>query len=115
MASSVASLVEEDEVGVEDVEEGEKERLSAVLEAGLMMNQRRLFLSRSGFVGLAPWTAANGDIVCVLLGCRSPVVLRREKGHYVLIGEVYIDEYMNGEAMVGLRDGESVLEMFEIH
>jgi len=115
MASSVASLVEEDEVGVEDVEEGEKERLSAVLEAGLMMNQRRLFLSRSGFVGLAPWTAANGDIVCVLLGCRSPVVLRREKGHYVLIGEVYIDEYMNGEAMVGLRDGESVLETFEIH
>ncbi len=80
-----------------------------------MMNRRRMFLSRSGLVGLAPWNAVEGDIICVLLGCRSPVVLRREKGHYVLIGETYVDEFMDGSAMVGLREGEFYLETFEIH
>jgi Heterokaryon incompatibility protein (HET) len=115
MGSSVASLVDDEEVGVEDVEEGEKERLSAALEAGLMMNQRRLFFSRDGFVGLGPWNTTKGDIICVLLGCRSPVVLRKENEHYVLIGEAYIEGFMNGEAMDALRDGEFVLETFEIH
>jgi len=114
MASSMASLLEEEEEMVGGDEE-EKTRLSAVLEAGLMMNRRRLFLSNSDLVGLAPWNSAEGDIVCVLLGCRFPVVLRRQEDHYVLIGEAYIDEYMNGEGMVGLRDGEFGLETFEIH
>jgi hypothetical protein len=41
--------------------------------------------------------------------------LRRQKDRYVLVGEVYVDEYMNGEAMVGLKDGEFELETFEIH
>jgi hypothetical protein len=116
MANSVASLVEEEEdslaVGENDEE---KERLSAVLEAGSMMNRRRLFLSTSGFIGLAPWDAKEGDFVCVLLGCRFPVVLRREERNYVLIGEAYIDGFMNGGAMEGLRDGEFVLKTFEIH
>jgi hypothetical protein len=115
MASSIASLVDEEEDMVSGQDEGEKERLSAVLEAGLMMNRRRLFLSRSDLVGLAHWNAAEGDLVCVLLGCRYPVVLRKERGHYVLIGEAYIDEYMNGEAMKGLKNGQFAFETFEIH
>jgi hypothetical protein len=114
MASSVTSLLEEEEELIGSDEE-EKTQLSAVLEAGLMMNRRRLFLSHSDLVGLAPWNAAEGDIVCVLLGCRFPVILRREGEHYVLIGEVFLDGFMNGEAVVGLRGGEFVLETFEIH
>jgi hypothetical protein len=113
MASSVTSLLEEEEEMLGSDEE--KTRLSAVLEAGLTMNRRRFFLSSSGLVGLAPWNAADGDVVCVLLGCRSPVVLRRQEDHYILIGEAYLDEYMNGEAIIGLRDGEFMLGTFEIH
>lgn len=117
MASSVTSLMDEEE-GIIDVEDGngdgEKEKLSAALEAGLMMNRRRMFISGSGLVGLAPWNAGEGDVVCALLGCRSPVVLRRDGKGWVLIGEVFVEGFMDGEAMVGLREGEFVLETFEI-
>jgi hypothetical protein len=116
MASSVTSLLDEEE-GIIDVEDGdeEKEKMSAALEAGLMMNQRRMFISSSGLVGLAPWNAAEGDVVCVLLGCKLPVVLRRNGQGWVLIGEAFVEAFMDGEAMVGLRGGEFVLETFEIH
>ena len=80
-----------------------------------MMNRRRFFLSEAGLIGAAPWNAKEGDVICVLLGCSSPVILRREDGHYVLIGEAYIDDFMNGDAIMGLENGELVLETFEIH
>lgn len=115
MASSVVSLLEEEEEGLVGEDEEEKERLSAVPEAGLMMNRRRFFLSKAGFVGAAPWNAKEGDVVCVLLGCSYPVILRSEDDHYVLIGEAYIDDFMNGNAIDGLESGELVLEIFEIH
>jgi hypothetical protein len=115
MASSVVSLLEEEEEGLVGEDEVEKERLSAVLEAGLMMNRRRFFLSKAGFVGAAPWNSKEGDVVCVLLGCSYPVILRREDDHYVLIGEAYIDDFMNGNAIDGLENGEFVLGTFEIH
>jgi hypothetical protein len=72
MASSVTSLLEEEEEMVGGDEE-EKTRLSAVLEAGLMMNRRRFSLRNSDLVGLVPWNAAEGDVIGVLMGCRSPV------------------------------------------
>ena len=117
MASSTGSLMEQDEDEIAAVyeEEEEKTRLSAVLEAGLMMNRRRLFISESGKVGLAPWNAAEGDLVCVLLGCRSPVVLRREQGYYVLVGEAYVEELMQGDAVEGLKSENYLLESFELH
>jgi hypothetical protein len=114
MANSVTSLLEEEEELIAG-DDDEKKQLSAVLEAGLMMNRRRLFLSNSDLVGLAPWNSVDGDLVCVLLGCRFPVVLRREEDHYVLVGEAFIDGFMDGEAIVGLREEEFGLESFEIH
>ncbi|KAE8443174.1 hypothetical protein EG329_002272 [Mollisiaceae sp. DMI_Dod_QoI] len=113
IGSSVGSLIEEEEPFNE--EDGEKTKLSTMLNASLTMNRRRLFLSKEGLVGLAPWDAVEGDVVCVLLGCRFPVVLRPVDGHYVLVGETYVDGFMNGEAMVGLQEGRYGLETFKIH
>jgi len=116
MGSSVFSLTEE-EMDVEGQGEGEEEekvQFQAILEAGQTMNKRRLFLSEGGLVGLAPRNAEEGDIVCVLLGCRFPVVLRRGV-LTTLVGEAYVDEYMNGEAIAGLKEGRFALESFEIH
>lgn len=94
--------------------EGEKAQVATVLTASLTMNRRTLFISDS-ITGLAPWDSEPGDLVCVLPGCRFPVVLRKQKRHYILVGEAYVDGYMNGEAMDGLRDEEFRLETFEIH
>ena len=93
----------------------EKAQMAAILSAALTMNRRRLFISEMGNVGLAPWNAEEGDVVCVLLGCRFPVVLRWAEEHYILVGEAYFEDYMDGEAMVELGEGRHELETFEIH
>ncbi|ROV98390.1 hypothetical protein VMCG_07200 [Cytospora schulzeri] len=66
---------------------------------------RRIMVTDEGHVGVAPKRAQKGDLVCVLFGCSVPVVLRkREQGDadepvYELIGECYLDGFMNGEAL----------------
>ncbi len=71
---------------------------------------RRFFLlpdrqDRVGYrFGIAPTDAQIDDIVCVLLGCSVPVVLRpldasnMRKG-YVVVGEAYLHGVMDGEVL----------------
>jgi len=65
--------------------------------------------------GLAPQQARMGDKICLLYGCSVPVVLRECQGgvsrlcwldqktrsFYEIIGEAYVDGFMNGEAFEG--------------
>ncbi|KAK0105888.1 hypothetical protein ONS95_004400 [Cadophora gregata] len=119
LSGSTLSLApsEEEDPFIANEDEEEKLRLSAILSAGLMMNQRRLFISQGNLVGLAPASAEAGDMVCILLGCKYPVVLRRNKdrGGYLCIGEAYVDGYMYGEAMRGLDGGGEQVRSFVIH
>ncbi len=64
---------------------------------------RRLLLTSSGNIGLAPSRAAPGDLVVVLLGAPVPHVLRkRDDGGYTLVGECYVHGIMAGEALAHL-------------
>lgn len=114
MSESVTSLLDE-EIDEDDVYSGEKEQVATILSASVTMNKRRLIISETGLVGLGLWNAEVGDLICVLLGCNFPVLLRKSGVHYVLVGEAYIDGIMNGEALQGLQDGRYGLESFEIH
>lgn len=53
--------------------------------------------------GIAPPRAKVGDLICVLLGCSVPVVLRQQNTDagtcYQLIGEAYCYNLMEGEAL----------------
>ncbi|KAL2070949.1 hypothetical protein VTL71DRAFT_13975 [Oculimacula yallundae] len=82
--------------------------------AALILN-RRLFLGLSGMMGLAPKEAIEGDTVCIPLGCPVPMIFRKVGDHYVIIGDAYVDGYMNGEAMEMLEEGELKLETFKLH
>jgi hypothetical protein len=67
---------------------------------------KRLMVTDSGLVGMAPKMAQKGDVVCILLGCSIPLVLRPSPGGagtFTLVGECYLDEYMNGEILHGVR------------
>ncbi|PMD62665.1 uncharacterized protein K444DRAFT_610698 [Hyaloscypha bicolor E] len=69
---------------------------------------KRLIVTNNGLLGTAPREARKGDLVCVLLGCGIPLVLRsvnQEKGTFELVGECYIDGYMRGEVLVDLLYG----------
>jgi hypothetical protein len=63
---------------------------------------RSFFTTQEGYVGLAPKASKPGDKVCVLFGCRSPLILRPTTNmRYQVIGECYICGLMNGEALLG--------------
>ena len=75
---------------------------------------KRFLFTHNGHMGMAPHEARKGDRICLLLGCRVPVVLREHKeGGYELIGEVYVHGIMNGEAMI--KENHDKLEDFCIH
>ena len=52
------------------------------------------------------------DVICVLLGCDYPVVLRRRHMYYKVIGECYIYGRKDGELMDSLKAGRYTLDSF---
>ncbi|PQE27849.1 Heterokaryon incompatibility protein [Rutstroemia sp. NJR-2017a BBW] len=70
---------------------------------------RRTFCcTKNGYVGLVPPGTRIGDVVCVLFGMQTPVVLRKiedgesdlgDKIIYELVGECYIHGIMDGEML----------------
>jgi hypothetical protein len=59
--------------------------------------------SKGTIVGLMPKHARVNDQLCVLYGCSVPVVLRKhffgDKHCWELIGEAYVEGYMDGEGI----------------
>lgn len=68
-----------------------------------------------GLIGLAPEAARENDLICVLLGCRCPVILRRTDDHFILIGEVWVNGYMYGEVLEEAAKGVYKLQEFSLH
>lgn len=63
---------------------------------------RVFFTTLEGYIGLAPAAAEPQDQVSVLLGCRSPMVLRSDgSNHYKVVGGCYIHGMMEDEAFLG--------------
>jgi len=71
--------------------------------------------TEKGYVGNALELTRRGDIVCILFGCKMPVILRPKGRHFIFIGECYIHGLMFGEAIDGLRDGKFFVEEFDLH
>ena len=66
---------------------------------------RLFFTSEKGYMGLAPPSTRPGDLICVLLGGRTPYILRPDKKrHYRLIGECYLHGQMR-RSIDGMEDG----------
>jgi hypothetical protein len=75
---------------------------------------RRFFTTKErGFMGLAPDSARQGDLVCVF-GGQVPFVLRRNSldESTILAGEAYMHGVMDGEGMNGLNNGSYKRESF---
>ena len=67
---------------------------------------RRLIKTSGGNLGLAPAKMRSGDIICIIMGCSLPVILRPSGGNFIVVGAVYISGISDGNAMNGLQDGE---------
>lgn len=72
---------------------------------GLACWARRFFLTKHGYMGLGPFSTRPGDRIAVLLGGKTPYVLRKvvdrkhKEIHFRLIGESYVHGLMHGEAL----------------
>ncbi|KAI5922400.1 heterokaryon incompatibility protein-domain-containing protein [Camillea tinctor] len=77
---------------------------------GLRMSfERRLCLTKKGYVGLVPPLTEIGDRVCILFGGDAPYLIRPEEGcalnqsakslNCQLVGECYVHGMMDGEMM----------------
>ena len=71
---------------------------------------RRLIWTQRGYVGLAPAGVQTDCIICILAGCRVPLVLQRVSNDYKLIGECYILGIMDGEVEGGSNVDRDVAE-----
>ncbi|KAK5265907.1 hypothetical protein LTR96_008808 [Exophiala xenobiotica] len=100
----------------DDLEESEDDKvwITASARIAQLGEGRRVFVSESGYCGLVPEDAEDGDCLCVLFGCDAPVVLRKTEDWYKFIGECYIQRLMNGEAIKDLVAGKKMAQEFEI-
>jgi hypothetical protein len=79
------------------------------------MSYRRAFITMTkGNMGLAPNAAQPGDVVCIFFGCKVPYILRPVGEHYLFIGDAYIHDIMDGEAMEQVHTGELEKRTFVI-
>lgn len=63
----------------------------------------RVFVfTEEGYIGLAPERCQPHDIIVIVLGCQSPMVLRpTNTGEYRVVGESYMHDMMSGEIFLG--------------
>jgi hypothetical protein len=79
------------------------------------MAGRRFFFTTSGLLCIGSGITGVGDIICVPLGCSTPVILRELKDGYRFIGDAYVDGYMYGKAIDELESGARKLQTFVLH
>ena len=61
---------------------------------------RCFFTSKRGYMGLGPQLSGYGYVIVVLLGGKTPYILRKDgKAHYRFVGECFVHGLMDGEAL----------------
>jgi hypothetical protein len=63
-------------------------------------------------IGVGPTAAKEGDVLCVLYGCKVPVILRPRGEYYTVIGDACLSHFMYGEALNGRAEGVGELRDF---
>ena len=71
-------------------------------------------LTKRGFVGWAPDNMYGkpqdqtrvGDVICVVFGCSVPLVVRPLEERWQVVGEAYVQGFMDGEALALLASGQ---------
>jgi hypothetical protein len=78
------------------------------------LQHRTLAVLKEGYVGLVPKTAETGDVVCILFGCDTPVVLRPVGNDFLFVGECYVHGIMDGELIKEYEEGSIQSRKFVI-
>jgi hypothetical protein len=82
--------------------------------------RRRFMTTDKGYLGWAPGNmyggpsdqVRGGDLIVIVLGCSTPLVIRPHGDTFQMLGEAYVQGLMDGEAMRKLADGHYELREF---
>jgi hypothetical protein len=88
------------------VDESEQVWIAKSSMAAKIKGRRLLLTQRYGFIALGPMAARQDDMIAILVGHKRPVVIRcidddKIPQRWRIIGECYINNLMNGEAVDG--------------
>ncbi len=79
------------------------------------MRGRVALWTQNGLLGLGPPTVQSGDLICIIMGARTPFLLRATVAHrgskptYHLVGECYVHGLMDGEGLDGGEEQDLTL------
>ncbi|KAF2964103.1 hypothetical protein GQX73_g9476 [Xylaria multiplex] len=78
-----------------------------VVDARVRTAYRKMFYTKSGYIGLGPRLTKEGDRVFLVKGSRAPLMLRPrpQNGKWELLGDCYVHGIMQGEAFDETRCG----------
>ncbi|KAK8006070.1 heterokaryon incompatibility protein-domain-containing protein [Apiospora marii] len=71
-----------------------------------------LFTTAKGYLGLGPRYMDKGDVLVVLAGMRVPAILRPIHDHYIFLGDCYVYDLMQGQAVRSAREEGRGFEEF---
>ncbi|KAF4634089.1 hypothetical protein G7Y89_g4018 [Cudoniella acicularis] len=77
-------------------------------------HRRMFFTKHKCYLGLGPCTMQENDILCVLFGGSTPLILRPEGDYFRFVGECYVYDLMNGEAVTDWKAGNYVAQYFHL-
>ncbi|KAI0205232.1 hypothetical protein F4808DRAFT_410991 [Astrocystis sublimbata] len=75
---------------------------------------RRIFFTDKAYIGLGPSMTVEGDLLCILFGGATPMILRPLGDSYRLIGECYVYDLISGEAVRDRRKRGGRVENFNL-
>lgn len=81
---------------------------------------RRFMTTTNGYLGWAPDNITGddgaqtkrGDLIAIIFGCSTPLVIRPKEGYFQVVGEAYVQGLMNGEALEFLKTGRYLVQDF---
>ncbi|KAG7009684.1 TPR_REGION domain-containing protein [Physcia stellaris] len=65
-------------------------------------------------VGVGVSSIQQGDEICIFLGSRHPMVIRKHEDYHKVVGYSYIDTLANGEAISDLENGVYEISFFTL-
>ncbi|KAG9228606.1 heterokaryon incompatibility protein-domain-containing protein [Amylocarpus encephaloides] len=85
-----------------------------LVEASKCLKGRCMFSLNQGYFGVGPMGMQSKDIVSVIWGCDTPVVLRKVEDYYVLVGPCFVLGLMDGEANKMVQEGTKRKRVFSL-
>jgi hypothetical protein len=92
----------------------DEEKMKKALSDTPRVSERTFFTSEKGNLGSTGVAVKEGDQVFVALGCSYPFLVRPDGHTYRIVGECYLDGFMNREALGMVANGEVDFEKIQV-